>query len=194
MYKIDHGMVDPGCKAILQASEAKLKEKRPVLLGHNMFHDLCFLHATFFGPLPDTLDEFGRVMHGLFPRIIDTKHILKRDDNEMMPSKGLDEMFVELERSTIPFIIDGERIGPAGKLHLVNEHQAGHDSYKTSVVFLKEMWKRVVDEKTQPGKSEPEKSQYSHQLLQWDSDVAQGFANKVRVGNAGFWDIGKSQA
>ncbi|KIH88300.1 hypothetical protein SPBR_07021 [Sporothrix brasiliensis 5110] len=182
MYKQDNAMVEPGCEARLRESEAKLKEKRPVLVGHNMFHDLCFFHATFFSPLPNTLDEFDRIVHELFPRIIDTKHILKRDDNEMMPSKSLEEVFVDIEGASSPFKIAGERAGHADRLHHVNEHQAGHDSYKTSVVFLKEMWRRVDSTK---------KGTYSHKLLLWENSLVKGFANKVRLGNAGLWPVGR---
>jgi poly(A)-specific ribonuclease len=183
-------MVDPDREAILQESEVRLKKKRPILLGHNMFHDLCFLHATFFGPLPDTLGEFDCTVHKLFPRIMDTKYILKRDDNETMPAKSLEEVFAEIERVAMPFTIDGEAGSLPGRLHLINEHQAGHDSYKTALVFLKVMWRQLVDTKLKSFKKHSE-VQYSHWLLQWRSNIVRGFANKVRVGNAGLWDIGE---
>ncbi|KAL1900191.1 hypothetical protein Sste5346_002501 [Sporothrix stenoceras] len=187
----NRGMDDKDWETILQDSESKLKKKRPILLGHNMFYDLCFMHSTFIGPLPNTFDEFDRIVHDLFPRIMDTKYILKRDDNEMMPSRGLEEIFVDTDHHPVPFTLEGEVVHAARELHLANEHQAGHDSYKTSVVFVKEMWIRVADEEALEKDKGNRKVLYKHQLLQWDNYLVHGYANKVRVGNAGLWNIGK---
>ena len=150
-----------------------------------MFLDLCFLYATFFEPLPDTLDEFGHTIHKLFPRILDTKHILTHADHEMMAPKILDDVFLELDAKEVPFAIEHRQAGRIDRMHPVNAHQAGHDSYKTGVVFLKEMWKHVEsDEDVQlHGFS-------ADTALVWESPSFQKFANIIRIGNAGLWDLG----
>lgn len=58
--------------------EEALKKSRPSIIGHNIFYDLVFIYRTFFGPLPDDLDEFLSEIHELFPRIIDTKYLATR--------------------------------------------------------------------------------------------------------------------
>lgn len=118
----------PVAETMLQESEKTLKSETPVLVGHNMFLDLCFLHATFFGPLPDTLEEFGRIIHELFPRIIDTKHILTHEDHDMMPTKTLDGAYDEAHTQEVPFDIQHKQPAAVLTLHPVSVHQAGHDS------------------------------------------------------------------
>jgi poly(A)-specific ribonuclease len=61
---------------------ARLSEIRQVLLnspkvlvGHNCFMDLVFIHRYFYGPLPDTVEEFQESLHTMFPTVIDTKFL-----------------------------------------------------------------------------------------------------------------------
>jgi poly(A)-specific ribonuclease len=46
-----------------------------VLVGHNCFMDLVFIHRYFYGPLPNTVEEFQESIHTIFPTIIDTKFL-----------------------------------------------------------------------------------------------------------------------
>ncbi|CAK7214147.1 hypothetical protein SBRCBS47491_002050 [Sporothrix bragantina] len=184
IYDLGDSLIEKPVKDKLRDSEAKLKTKTPILVGHNMFLDLCFLYATFFEPLPDTLDGFGHSIHKLFPRILDTKHILTHDDHEMMAPKILDDIFLELEEKKMPFAIEHKQSSTVNGRHPVNAHQAGHDSYKTSMVFLKEMWKHVESE----GDIFPKHGGPDTRLV-WESPSFQKFANKIRIGNAGLCDL-----
>lgn len=65
-YNSDFSM--SSCQKDLQGSPC-------VLVGHNIFHDIVFIHETFLGPLPDDLSTFIRTMHELFPLIVDTKYL-----------------------------------------------------------------------------------------------------------------------
>lgn len=58
--------------------EEVLQKNRPIIVGHNLFHDLVFIYRTFFGPLPNDLDTFLTAIHQLFPRIADTKYMATR--------------------------------------------------------------------------------------------------------------------
>lgn len=51
-----------------------------VLVGHNLFMDLIYFYACFFGPLPDKVEDFQSIIHKVFPRIIDTKYLATHDD------------------------------------------------------------------------------------------------------------------
>ncbi|CAK7265495.1 hypothetical protein SEPCBS57363_001612 [Sporothrix epigloea] len=185
MYDLNVGLTDDCVKRKIDISEAKLRGETPVLVGHNMFLDLCFLYATFFGSLPDTLNEFGHTIHELFPRIMDTKHILTHADHEMMAFKTLEDAFLELEAKKMPFEIEHMQTRYTDRMHPANVHQAGHDSFKTSVVFLKEMWKHIEGISTTCPKDI-----VSCKSFEWESPGFQKFANKVRIGNAGLWDLG----
>lgn len=182
IYSAGPGMIEPDREKVLQESELKLKSRRPALIGHNMLHDLCFLHATFFGPLPDTVDMFGAMIYRLFPCILDTKHILKVGHNEMMPARALEDIYVDFENMAVPFTIDGQPVAAPSGQHLAREyHQAGHDSYKTSVVFLKEIWNLLQ----QDGNFRKGNGLYAHFWLQGMNPMIRALANQVRLGNAG---------
>lgn len=189
MYELDAGLADDSVERKLGKSEEKLRAETPVLVGHNMFLDLCFLYTTFFGPLPDTLDGFGHIVHELFPRILDTKHILTHADHEMMPPKTLEDVFLELQAKKMPFEIEHIQTRYTNRMHAANVHQAGHDSFKTSVVFLKEMWKHIEGISTTSHENTG-----SCKRFDWESPVFQKFANKVRIGNAGLWNFGADDA
>src|ERR1700712_4947918 len=55
--------------------DAKLKRKRHVVVGHNLFTDLVFIYSAFIGKLPDTVEDFQARIHNLFPYVIDTKYL-----------------------------------------------------------------------------------------------------------------------
>jgi poly(A)-specific ribonuclease len=55
--------------------QERLKNKRTVLVGHNVFVDLVYFYKTFFGRLPDQVEEFARKIHELFPLVVDTKYL-----------------------------------------------------------------------------------------------------------------------
>lgn len=64
-----------------------LKNRKNVLVGHNCFMDLVFFYNQFFGELPDTAKEFQRLIHELFPTVIDTKYIATRDHGRWRSSQ-----------------------------------------------------------------------------------------------------------
>ena len=52
-----------------------LQQRKSILVGHNCFLDLIYIYNNFYGPLPDTVEEFQEALHALFPMIIDTKYL-----------------------------------------------------------------------------------------------------------------------
>lgn len=70
----------------LLASETRLHEKRPIIVGHNMLYDLCFLFKTFTGELPGTSKGFQELVRSKLPYIADTKYIFTRGHHEMSKS------------------------------------------------------------------------------------------------------------
>ncbi|KAI1313681.1 CAF1-domain-containing protein [Xylaria venustula] len=75
-----HGHTTQGFSSISDMTkvESHLKNKRSILVGHNLFYDLAFIYRTFFGTLPETVDEFLSTIHQLFPRIVDTNYMFSQ--------------------------------------------------------------------------------------------------------------------
>lgn len=81
-----------GIQELSDKVKSRLKENRPVLVGHNMFCDLLFFHRCFLGPLPNTLVEFQTVIHDLFPLLADTKYMATHNCGSLNPMSSLEEL------------------------------------------------------------------------------------------------------
>ena len=82
-----------------------LKEKRTVLVGHNLFLDLIYFYTFFFGPLPDRVEGFQKTIAQLFPLVFDTKYLAdKINDNSPLYRSSLQEIDQELSKLPLPII------------------------------------------------------------------------------------------
>ncbi|KAJ5120704.1 uncharacterized protein N7515_010092 [Penicillium bovifimosum] len=123
------------CKQLADKVKRRLKENRPVLIGHNMFCDLLFFYRSFIGPLPDTLAEFQTVIHELFPVLADTKYLATHDCGSLNPNSSLEELNTRLAGMENPKIEIDPRFS---KYHFQKSaHEAGYDSLLTAMVFIK---------------------------------------------------------
>lgn len=83
----------------------KLKAKRTILVGHNLFIDLIYFFTCFFGPLPDRVEEFQSIVGQLFPLVFDTKYLAdKINDNSPHYRSSLEDIDRELSKLLIPVI------------------------------------------------------------------------------------------
>ncbi|KAI0024690.1 ribonuclease H-like domain-containing protein [Xylariomycetidae sp. FL0641] len=119
----------------LREYEKQLKQKRPILVGHNLFYDMVFIYHTFFGSLPGQLDDFLSAINSLFPRIIDTKHLDRTGKNSMMEDLPLEQLHNHYQKQQFPMIVAPQ---PNFSYAKPQPHQAGYDSYVTMVLFLKQ--------------------------------------------------------
>ncbi len=114
----------------------RLKGKRTVLVGHNVFLDLVNFYNCFFGQLPDRVEDFQQVMHKLFPVIIDTKYLATHNVvNPALSRSALEDLDNELSKLPVPII---ETHQDHGKY--TNEtpaHEAGFDSFLTAKVLVR---------------------------------------------------------
>ena len=86
----------------LQDLKTALEVKRTVLVGHNVFMDLMYFYKCFFGTLPDKVEDFQRIIHELFPLIVDTKYLATHNrENPAMANSSLEQLDVDLAR--LPF-------------------------------------------------------------------------------------------
>lgn len=85
-------------RAVLEAELAavtkELKEKHRVIVGHNLFTDLCFLYKTFIGDLPAGVGDFQSQIHSLFPFVIDTKFLATYNSDAMNPRVNLKDLLI----------------------------------------------------------------------------------------------------
>ena len=82
-----------------------LKEKKFVVVGHNLFLDLIYFYTFFFGPLPDRVESFQKVIAQLFPLVFDTKYLAdKVNDNSPLYKSSLQEIDQELSKLPVPII------------------------------------------------------------------------------------------
>lgn len=114
---------------------ARLKRNRPVLVGHNMFTDIVYLYRTFVGPLPDTLAEFNTSLHGLFPKIVDTKYLATHAAGDLNASPTLEEIARTLQAQPLPIIVTHENHDKYNATEAF--HEAGYDSLLTATIMLR---------------------------------------------------------
>ncbi|KAK8191461.1 ribonuclease H-like domain-containing protein [Phyllosticta capitalensis] len=112
-----------------------LKNKRPILVGHNLFTDLAYLYQTFIGDLPDTLDEFRKRTQRLFPLIVDTKYLATHNCGDINPKSSLDEIEYKLRSQELPLLLTHPN---HFKYHGSSTlHEAGYDSFLTAIIMVR---------------------------------------------------------
>ncbi|KAI4178742.1 MAG: hypothetical protein L6R41_008241 [Letrouitia leprolyta] len=137
---LDIDNIYPTVKIPMAAEFVSLRERlsgqSTVLVGHNVFLDLIYFYACFFGPLPDKVEDFQRVIHGLFPRIIDTKYLATHDiDNPAFGRSSLEELSDRLSKQPQP-VIELHPLHPKYELEKF-AHEAGFDSYLTAQILIR---------------------------------------------------------
>ncbi|KAL1857729.1 hypothetical protein Plec18170_002953 [Paecilomyces lecythidis] len=118
-----------------QRFKLRLLANRPVLVGHNLFTDVIYFCSCFFGSLPERVEDFQTLVHGLFPVLIDTKYMATHECGSINPASSLSEINDSLEDVKIPSIVVDPTHNKydSQKLH----HEAGYDSLLTAQVFIK---------------------------------------------------------
>lgn len=91
------------CSAV-EFSKTRLKGRRPVIVGHNLFTDLIYFYSSFFGPLPDRVEDFQASIHKLFPVLMDTKYMATHDCGSINPVSSLTEISNCLRQILVPRI------------------------------------------------------------------------------------------
>lgn len=119
-------------RARMARLERKLKKEQPIFIGHNSFYDLAFIYQTFFGPLPDNIEDFALEMSYLLPRFVDTKYLGKRPGNHSMLSDDtLTELYQLARRYPRPKILADSGLPNVSRDPYpsdIQAHQAGFDS------------------------------------------------------------------
>ncbi|XP_023316905.1 poly(A)-specific ribonuclease PARN-like isoform X1 [Trichogramma pretiosum] len=121
-----------GLSALLQ----KIADSGKLIVGHNMLLDLCHIINQFFGPLPESYTEFKSLVHGLFPKLIDTKIISQSAQfNQSVPSI-LNQLFEALQCSPYSLPTTEDIEDRSYSLKEDKSHEAGYDAYMTGLCFI----------------------------------------------------------
>lgn len=91
-------------KAFSDKMKQLLRTRRPVLVGHNLFVDLVYFCRCFFGPLPDSVQDFQRLVHKMFPVLVDTKYLATHQCGSIIPRSSLSEINEKLLQTATPKI------------------------------------------------------------------------------------------
>ena len=122
-------------KAQFNRAQALLRGNPKMLVGHNCFLDLIYIYRTFFGALPDTVEEFQRKMHKLWPTVVDTKYMSTHNCGDINPVSSLEQIARQLSTQEKPVL-------EVDELHKKYEdveafHEAGYDSFLTAQVAVR---------------------------------------------------------
>jgi hypothetical protein len=109
------------------AVKAKLAKKTHIIVGHNVFVDLIYLHRTFIGPLPLDVVQFQENIHSKFPIVIDTKFLGTHGDDQNQGRSTLKDLLTPLKKVNTPLILLEEE-HTAYSSAISKEHEAGYDS------------------------------------------------------------------
>ncbi|CAO2651390.1 Nn.00g039600.m01.CDS01 [Neocucurbitaria sp. VM-36] len=132
----------------------RLKTKRPVLVGHNMFTDIVYLYRTFVGELPETLQGFQDAIHELFPKIVDTKYLATHAEGDLNASPTLEEIAKGLSKQSLPSIITHADHSKYQETEAF--HEAGYDSLLTATIMLRLAGKLGAEREEQVSTSQPD--------------------------------------
>ncbi|KAF7857284.1 hypothetical protein EAF04_009525 [Stromatinia cepivora] len=151
----------------LAAVTKKLKKKQHVIVGHNLFTDLCFLYKTFIGTLPAGVGDFQSQIHSLFPFVIDTKYLATYNSDAMNPRVNLKELLIPFQKVHMPLILLHEKHNTYGAVN-GKSHEAGFDSWMTAELFVK-LSAQLYAEQTDLNQYE-NKTQVNYSEIEYDSD------------------------
>lgn len=96
-------------RARFNRAQSLVRDRPRVVVGHNFFLDIVYIYRTFIGQLPETVEEFQRLLHALFPLIIDTKYVATHNCGDINPMSSLQQIAEYLEVQEKPTISESGR-------------------------------------------------------------------------------------
>ncbi|CAK1364884.1 hypotheticalsprotein [Cercospora beticola] len=122
-------------KAQFHRAQALMRGNPRVLVGHNCFLDLVYIYRTFVGDLPDTVEDFQKKLHKLFPAIVDTKYMCTHNCGDISPASSLEQIAEQLSPLETPVVETDPQHGKYNNVQAF--HEAGYDSYLTAQVAVR---------------------------------------------------------
>lgn len=122
-------------KAHFHRAHTLLKGNPRMLVGHNCFLDLIYIYNTFIGELPDTVTEFQRKLHSLWPVIVDTKYMSTHNCGDINPVSSLEQIAAQLSAQREPTVKVAEEHNKYEDVEAF--HEAGYDSFLTAQIAVR---------------------------------------------------------
>ncbi|KAI9270549.1 ribonuclease H-like domain-containing protein [Phascolomyces articulosus] len=165
-----------------------ISASRKVVVGHNMLLDICHVIAQFIQPLPETVHEFKKLSHQVFPLMIDTKYLCAAS-TELRAVIGsgtaLENLRFETNQEKFKNPYVDMSIEFPRYLH-DKEHEAGYDAYVTGLVLLK-LHSHLEIQANPPPPETPEEEKQEEEVESEKDEVPEE-KRKLR-GNTGGWNI-----
>jgi poly(A)-specific ribonuclease len=123
-----------GVRLILKA----ISESKKLIVGHNCLLDIMYLIQQCFQDVPEDYEEFKKLVHKIFPSIIDTKYIANSEKfKDIFSSSVLNQVYERLKQKPfLPVEIEWENQYQTYDLENGKEHEAAYDSFLTGYCFL----------------------------------------------------------
>jgi poly(A)-specific ribonuclease len=143
--KVEEGKIKDDESYILDSVGLRLLLKeislsKKLIVGHNCLLDLMYLINQCFKDLPEDYNEFKKIVHQIFPNIIDTKFIANSEKfKETFNSSVLKNVYERILMAPFkPVKYEWENPYLTYDLEDQNmkEHEAGFDAFLTGYIFL----------------------------------------------------------
>jgi len=112
-----------------------LRSNPRMIVGHNCFLDLVYVYRTFIGALPDTVTEFQRKLHALWPTIVDTKYMSTHNCGDINPVSSLEQIAAQLSEQQKPKLEVAKEHSHYEEVEAF--HEAGYDSFLTAQIAVR---------------------------------------------------------
>ncbi|KAK4502437.1 hypothetical protein PRZ48_005862 [Zasmidium cellare] len=122
-------------KAQFNRAQALLRGNPKILVGHNCFLDLVYIYRTFIGQLPDTVEEFQKKLHKIWPVIVDTKYMSTHNCGDINPASSLEQIAGQLSAQKTPIVDTDAQHTKYTNVEAF--HEAGYDSFLTAQVAVR---------------------------------------------------------
>ncbi|AFZ79631.1 hypothetical protein BEWA_024800 [Theileria equi strain WA] len=204
-----------GLRLLLDAISANKK----IIVGHNCFYDILHIYQTFYKDLPESVQEFKDAWISKHPHTFDTKYIAESQDifsnNTSTTLKGLFDHLCATEvgksvefvikplpnttwnvPTTLYPLISKRYLNTCGDLindinvDSVAMHDAGYDSFMTSIVFILQVnailrsknttIKSILEQNTKETRYEGELPRGNHGINKLMS-MLEGVVNSIRL-------------
>jgi poly(A)-specific ribonuclease len=116
----------------------EISQSKKLIVGHNCLMDLMYVTSQCFTSLPHSYEEFKKLIHQIFPNIIDTKFIASSEKfKEIFKTTVLNHVYDRIQSAPFENVeFEWENIFQTYHLDNPKEHEAGFDSFLTGYIFL----------------------------------------------------------
>ncbi|XP_070500479.1 poly(A)-specific ribonuclease PARN-like [Chironomus tepperi] len=116
----------------------EISASKKLIIGHNCLLDIMYITNQCFQELPEDYDSFKKLIHEIFPNIMDTKFMANSEKfKDIFSSSVLNDVYERLLKKPFNKVdVKWEDEYNTYSLETPKEHEAGYDSFLTGYCFL----------------------------------------------------------